>query len=105
MVRKDKKNRKCICCGKTLASSQKTLASSQKLRQHYKSNKNQCTSNQPSHSIASPQLPEQAIVSQDIDQGIDQGNDPEAGPGPATQAHREGQATISQDKNQGSEQW
>ena len=35
MVRKDKKNRKCICCNKT-------FATPQKLRQHYKSNKNQC---------------------------------------------------------------
>ena len=51
MARKDKKNRKCICCGKT-------LASSQKLRQHYKSNKNQCTSNPPSQNIARPQLSE-----------------------------------------------
>ena len=51
MARKDKKNRKCICCGKT-------LASPQKLRQHYKSNKNQCTSNSPSQNIARPQLSE-----------------------------------------------
>src|SRR3954467_9162958 len=87
MVRKDKKNRKCICC-------EKTLASPQKLRQHYKSNKNQCTSNQPSHSIASPQLPEQVTVPQDIDQGIDQENDPEAGPDLVTKANREGQAII-----------
>ena len=36
MVRKDKKNRTCDCCGKT-------VATPQKLRQHYASNKNQCT--------------------------------------------------------------
>ena len=38
MVRKDKKSRQCISCGKT-------LASPQKLRQHYQSRKNQCTPN------------------------------------------------------------
>ena len=36
MTRSDKKNRTCVCCGKT-------LYSPHKLRQHYKSNKNQCT--------------------------------------------------------------
>ncbi|RGB42179.1 hypothetical protein C1646_751374 [Rhizophagus diaphanus] len=36
MVRKDKKNRICKCCGKT-------LATPQKLRQHYSSTKNQCS--------------------------------------------------------------
>ncbi|CAB4386666.1 unnamed protein product [Rhizophagus irregularis] len=36
MVRKDKKNRICECCGKT-------LATPQKLRQHYSSTKNQCS--------------------------------------------------------------
>ena len=36
MVRKDKKNRICECCGKT-------LATPQKLHQHYSSTKNQCS--------------------------------------------------------------
>ena len=36
MTRSDKKNRTCVCCGKT-------LYSPHKLRQHYQSNKNQCT--------------------------------------------------------------
>ncbi|CAG8618596.1 10929_t:CDS:1, partial [Diversispora eburnea] len=35
MARKDKKNRTCKCCGKT-------LSTSQKLRQHYTSNKILC---------------------------------------------------------------
>jgi hypothetical protein len=48
MVRKDKKNRKCICCNKT-------FATPQKLRQHYKSNKNQCISKQALASETSSQ--------------------------------------------------
>jgi hypothetical protein len=35
MARSDKKNRECICC-------RKAFSTPQKLRQHYKSNKNQC---------------------------------------------------------------
>jgi hypothetical protein len=37
MARKDKKNRTCVSCGKT-------VASPQKLRQHYRSTKNECNS-------------------------------------------------------------
>ena len=84
MARKDKKNRKCIYC-------EKTFASPQKLQQHYKSNKNQCTSSPPSHNITRPQSPDQILEQAPIPQVIDQEDDPEAGSGPSTQAYREGE--------------
>src|SRR3990170_6260313 len=86
MARKDKKNRKCICC-------EKTFASPQKLRQHYKSNKNQCTSSPPSQNIARSQLSEAdpETVNPPVDMINENIHDLEAGPGPATQAHRDEQ--------------
>ena len=81
IARKDKKSRKYIY-------GEKTFTSPQKLRQHYKSNKNQCTSRPPSRNISKPQssnpIPEPATIPQVIDQV-----DPEAGPSPSTQAYRE----------------
>ena len=81
MVRKDKKNRKCICCNKT-------FATSQKLRQHYKSNKNQCR-------LVPDDIPKQASTPETFSQKekpkvINQTPDSEAGPSPSTQAYREG---------------
>ena len=82
MVRKDKKNRKCIYCDKT-------FAIFQKLCQHYKSNKNQCR-------LAPDDIPKQALALETSSQKekpkvINQTPDPEAEPGPSTQAHKEGQ--------------
>ena len=90
MVRKDKKNRKCICCNKT-------FATPQKLRQHYKSNKNQCIPKQALASETSTQKEGQKerpsmIEQQDTQEKpkvINQTPDPKAGPGLSTQAHKE----------------
>ena len=80
MVRKDKKNRKCICCDKT-------FAIPQKLRQHYKSNKNQCR-------LAPDNIPKQALAPETSSQKekpkvINQTPDPKASSGPSTQVYRE----------------
>src|SRR3954470_16795983 len=61
MARRDKKNRTCVCCGKTLCSPHKLL-------QHYESNKNQCTLQlPPEHSSEPEQLP--------VDQPLEQSQD------------------------------
>jgi hypothetical protein len=89
MVRKDKKNRKCICCNKT-------FATSQKLRQHYKSNKNQCKltpddiPKQASALETSSQKERPSVIERQDAQVINQTPDPEAGSGPSIQAHRKG---------------
>jgi len=91
MVRKDKKNRKCICCNKT-------FATPQKLRQHYKSNKNQCIPKQALASETSSQKEGQkekpsVIERQDAQEKpkvINQTPDSEASPSPSTQTHKEG---------------
>src|SRR5215216_7331627 len=90
MVRKDKKNRKCICYNKT-------FATPQKLRQHYKSNKNKCKltpDNIPKQASApetSSQKERPSVIERQDAQVINQTPDPKAGPGPSTQAHNEGQ--------------
>jgi hypothetical protein len=119
MPRSDKKDTTCVCCGYK-------FTRPAKLRQHYQSKKNQCNppseissqkegrkkANVPRPCSPSPapivhaqgkdrrkEKPEPIPIS--IPQDKNQENDPEAGPGPLTQAYREGQAPI---KNQGGAQ-
>ncbi|GES97967.1 hypothetical protein GLOIN_2v1481003 [Rhizophagus clarus] len=108
MVRKDKKNRICECCGKT-------LAIPQKLRQHYSSTKNQCSlpseNNNNQRRVNTPKVtrhirpksprprspspvPTPAITDPEPTLSSNNQKDSEAGPGPTTQANRKKQRKI-----------
>ncbi|GET03832.1 hypothetical protein GLOIN_2v1481003 [Rhizophagus clarus] len=119
MVRKDKKNRICECCGKT-------FATPQKLRQHYSSTKNQCSlpseNNNNQRRVNTPKVtrpirlkssrlrspsPVPAPADDEAYENVQKEitdpeptlspnnqKDPEAGPGPTTQANRKKQRKI-----------
>ena len=110
MPRSDKKDTTCACCGYK-------FTRPAKLRQHYQSKKNQCNlppeissqkEGRKKANVPRPHSPSPAsapvvhargkdrrkekpeTIQAPIPQDKNQENDPEAGPGPSTQAYREG---------------
>ena len=84
------KNQTCRCC-------KKVLSTPQKLRQHYNSNKNPCTLDQVPIQVpitdttpdTNNQVPHQPSINEPVPE-----IDTEVGPGPNTQAHRNGNNQV-----------
>ncbi|GBC19420.2 hypothetical protein GLOIN_2v1481003 [Rhizophagus irregularis DAOM 181602=DAOM 197198] len=86
MPRSDKKDTTCACYDYK-------FTKPAKLRQHYQSNKNQCSlppENINQRRVRIPKANDEAFELQPIMQDEKQEGDPKAGPGSTIQAHREG---------------